>query len=77
ARSSADYDPAMQLEGLGSDVASPTEAASRDEAILAVLRPDQRAAYEADRQRRRDAAAKNLEAIGIKPDQGAFEALGR
>ena len=79
ARSSDDYDPAMQLAGLGSDAAPLTEGVSRDEAILAVLRPDQREAYEADRQRRRTEAAKNLEAIGIKPpaDLGVLEGLGR
>jgi len=79
ARSSADYDPAMQLEGLGSEGAALTEGVLRDEAILAVLRPDQRQAYEADRQRRRDEAAKNLESIGIKPpeDLGILEGLGR
>ena len=38
------------LSGFGANVRLvPTDAASRDEAILAVLRPDQRAAYEADR----------------------------
>jgi len=79
ARSSRDYDPAMQLEGLGSEAAALDEGGSRDEAILAVLRPDQRAAYEADRQRRRTEAAQNLEALGIKPpaDLGALEGLGR
>jgi hypothetical protein len=79
ARSSDDYDPAMQLEGLGSEAPALTEGVARDEAILAVLRPDQREAYEADRQRRRDEAAKNLEAIGIKPpaDLGVLEGGGR
>jgi hypothetical protein len=79
ARSSDNYDPAMQLEGLGTDEAALAEGASRDEAILAVLRPDQRQAYEADRQRRRDEAAKNLEAMGLKPpaDLGVLEGLGR
>ena len=33
--------------------------------MLSVLRPEQRAAYEAERQRRRDEAAKNMEAIGL------------
>lgn len=79
ARSSPDYDPAMRLEGLGSDAAALTEGGSRDEAILAVLRPDQRAAYEADRQRRRTEAARNLESLGIKPpaDLGALEGMGQ
>ena len=33
--------------------------------MLAVLRPDQRAAYEAERQRRRDEAAKDLQSVGL------------
>lgn len=79
ARSSADYDPAMQFEGLGSDAGVLSDGTSRDEAILAVLRPDQREAWEADRRRRREAAARNFEAMGLKaPDNlGIFERLGR
>ena len=76
ARSSDDYDPAMKLEGLESDAV--LEGSSRDEAIMEVLTPEQKVLYEADRQRRREAAAKGLEAIGIKPpsDPAALDALG-
>lgn len=79
ARSSRDYDPAMQLEGLRSEAGSLAEGDSRDEAILAVLRPDQRASYEADRQRRRQEAAQGFEALGLKPpaDLGRTEGTGR
>jgi hypothetical protein len=76
ARSSDDYDPAMQLEGLESDAV--LEGSSRDEAIMEVLTPEQKVLFEADRQRRREAASKGLEAIGIKPpsDPAALDALG-
>jgi hypothetical protein len=76
ARSSDDYDPAMKLEGLESDAV--LEGSSRDEAIMEVLTPEQKVLYEADRQQRREAAAKGLEAIGIKPpsDPAALDALG-
>lgn len=79
ARSSRDYDPTMQLEGIGADPNPLAEGESRDEAILAVLRPDQRAAYEADRQRRRDERTKNLESLGLKlpADLNGFEPPGR
>lgn len=74
ARNSRDYDPAMQLEGAGGQIAS-TPGGGRDEAMLAVLRPEQRQAYEAERQRRRDEAAKDLEAIGLTlpPTWDAFD----
>lgn len=64
ARSSRDYDPGMGVEGLPGDVAAlPGE--SRQEAMLSVLRPDQREAYEAARKLRREEAAKDLEAVGL------------
>ena len=64
ARTSRDYDPAMRLEGVGGEIGT-TAGLSRQDAMLAVLRPEQRAAYEAERQRRREEAAKDLEAIGL------------
>jgi len=70
ARSSPDYDPAMQLEGLGTDAGPLAEGDSRDQAILAVLRPEQQERYEADRQRRQAEAAQRFEAMGIKPPAG-------
>ena len=64
ARSSRDYDPGMQLEGIGGDIAS-TPGGGRQGAMLSVLRPDQREAYEAERQHRRDEAAKELGEVGL------------
>jgi hypothetical protein len=64
ARSSKDYDPQMVLEGVSGPIsAAPT--GNPQEAMLAVLRPEQRAAYEAEQKRRREEAAKDLEAIGL------------
>lgn len=64
ARSSRDYDPGMKLEGITGDIGA-TPAGDRQAAMLAVLRPDQREVYEADRQKRRDEAAKDAAAIGL------------
>lgn len=64
ARGSRDYDPAMKLEGVGGEIA-PTPAGDRQAAMLSVLRPEQRAVWEAERQRRREEAAKDLEAVGM------------
>jgi hypothetical protein len=55
----------MGLEGAaGGNIAASPAGTGRD-AVLSVLRPDQRAAYEAERQRRREEAAKDMEAIGL------------
>jgi hypothetical protein len=64
ARSSADYDPAMKLEGIGGDLSGKPAANSR-EAMLEVLRPDQRAAYETERQKQYDEASKNAAVLGL------------
>ncbi len=64
ARNSRDYDPTMQLEGIAGPIGA-TPGGNRQEAILSVLRPEQQQAYEAERQRRRDEAARELEAIGL------------
>lgn len=65
ARSSRDYDPAMKLEGVTGDITTPATTANRKDAMLAILRPEQRAAYQAEQQRQRDQAAKNMEAMGM------------
>lgn len=65
ARSSADYDPAMKLEGSGGEIGA-TPGGDVRRAMLEVLRPDQRAAYEAERQRRYEEAAKDAAAVGLK-----------
>jgi hypothetical protein len=68
-RGSRDYDPAMVPEGARGAIGA-TPAGDRQAALLAVLRPDQRAAYEAESQRRRAEAAKNMEAVGLALPQG-------
>lgn len=65
ARGAKDFDPGMSFEGLGTDTAPLATGRSKQDAILAVLRPDQKAAYEAEREKRREAARKDLEEIGL------------
>lgn len=64
ARGSRDYDPSMALDGIRGEIGA-TPGGDRQAAMLSVLRPDQRAAYEAERQRRRDEASKEMESIGL------------
>lgn len=64
ARSSKDYDPAMVLEGVSAGTAA-APGTNRQEAILSVLSADQRSAYEIERQRRYEEAAKDMRAIGL------------
>lgn len=66
ARSSQDYDPEMQFEGLTSDTTPLTAGQSRKEAILSVLNPGQRATYEAYQDEQRAEAAADLREIGLK-----------
>jgi hypothetical protein len=63
ARGSKEYDPRMVLDGVAGDATG--GSGNVNERVLSVLRPDQRAAYEVERQRRREEAAKDLEAIGL------------
>jgi hypothetical protein len=65
ARGAQDFDPAMQFEGLGTDTGALSSGKSKQEAILAVLRPEQRQAYEEERARKRIEAQKDMEAIGL------------
>lgn len=75
ARGSQDFDPSMQFDGLGNDRAALAPGQSRDEAILAVLRPDQRERYEAHRNERRQQAEAEMSEIGLKlpADWDVFE----
>ncbi len=75
ARKSRDYDPAMKLEG-GAGAIGASPSGNTAEAVLSVLRPDQRELYQADAKRRRDAAAKDLQAIGLSLPENSdpFEA---
>jgi hypothetical protein len=64
ARNSKEYDPRMVLDGSTPQIgAAPT--GNTNEAILSVLRADQRAAYEIEMQRRREEAEKDMAAIGL------------
>jgi hypothetical protein len=64
ARGSPDYDPSMRLEGARGEIGVVPSENSRD-AMLAVLRPEQRAIYDAERKRRREEAEKDLASIGL------------
>lgn len=64
ARGSRDFDPAMGLEGAGGAIPETNGGTSR-EAMLSVLRPEQREAYEAEQQRRYEEARKDMAAIGL------------
>ena len=69
ARSSRDYVPEMKLEGVGGEIAAVPQGKPRD-AILAVLRPEQRAEYEQERAQRTEAARKEAAAIGLTLPEG-------
>ncbi len=64
ARNSPDYDSSIKLEGSSGDIGN-LPAGSPEAATLAVLKPEQRAAYEAERQRRREEAEKDMKSIGL------------
>ncbi len=67
AQSSPDYDPSIRLEGATGEI-TPTGLKPRD-ALLTILRPDQRAAYEDARQRRFEEISHEMSALGISlPD---------
>jgi hypothetical protein len=67
ARSSKDFDPSMQIEGVSTD-ADP--GSDRNAAIMDVLRPDQRDAYTAWREERTARARREFEEIGLKMPEG-------
>jgi hypothetical protein len=64
ARNSRDYDPAMKLEGGAGEIGAAPAGDTR-QAMLSILRPDQRTAYEAEQERRREETRKDMEAIGL------------
>lgn len=66
ARSSPEFDPAMQFEGLSGETTPLTAGQSRDEAIMEVLRPEQRQRYEEHRIQRRTEAQKEFTDMGIR-----------
>jgi hypothetical protein len=66
ARSSRDFDPSMQFEGLSADTTPLPPGESRDQAIRALLRPEQRQKYEEKSLTRRIEAEKDLREMGLK-----------
>ncbi len=68
ARSSRDYDPAMRMEGETGTI--PGTSATGWQGALSVLRPDQRSALEAERERRRVEAEKDLQELGLALPEG-------
>ncbi len=69
ARSSMDFDPQMQLEGVISE-AAPAAITDRDAAITAVLRPDQQASYDDWRAERRARTEQEMAELGLKMPEG-------
>lgn len=69
ARGSRDFDPSMQFEGLGDDAGAVSGKSGQD-AILSVLTPAQRDAYQVDRQQKQDAARKEMESMGLSLPDG-------
>jgi len=63
ARGARDYDPAMQFEGMGTNTT--LSGKSKQDAILSVLRPEQRESYEAARQKQRVETEKELGSMGL------------
>ncbi len=69
ARSSRDFDPQMQLEGVSAD-SPPTSADSRNADIRNVLRPDQQATYDNWRAEQRTHSEQEAAEIGLKIPEG-------
>ena len=64
ARTSRDYDPALKLEGgVGEIGAAP--GGNKQQAVLSILRPEQRTAFQEEMNHRREQAQKDIEAIGL------------
>jgi len=65
ARNSRDYDPSMQFDGVDQNAVSSLPTGNPRDAVLSILRPDQRQAYETHQQERRAEAARELGEIGL------------
>ncbi len=65
AQTSSDYDPQMQFEGLQEGVNPLAQGMSSEQAMMSVLRPDQKQAYEEHRQKRLQEAQEEAAAIGL------------
>lgn len=76
ARGAHDFEPGMSFEGLGTDTAPLATGASRNDALMKILKPEQRATYQAELDRRREDARKNLAEMGLSlPDGANFDPL--
>jgi hypothetical protein len=64
ARGSRDYDSSMALEGPQGQIPV-TQGGDTHTAMLATLRPEQRAAYDAELKRRREVAVKDSASLGL------------
>jgi hypothetical protein len=64
AQSSPDYDASIRLEGATGEIA-PANLHPRD-ALKSVLRPDQLAIYEADRERRSAEVSREMNELGVQ-----------
>ena len=69
ARSSRDFDPQMQLEGVATD-APPTSADTRNDDIRNVLRPDQQATYDNWHAEQRARSEEEAAELGLKLPEG-------
>ena len=64
ARGAKDYDSSMIFEGANGPVTGVPDGNPK-EAMLSILTPDQRAAYDAEMRRRREAAEKEMNTVGL------------
>lgn len=74
-RGSANYDPEMQLEGIGNDTGALAVGSSREEAIQAVLTTEQQQAYNNHFYQRRHKEERELQAVGLSlpPDWDLYD----
>lgn len=66
ARGSADFDPAMRIEGLSGEVSPIPGGQDREDAVMAILRPEQVATYQETVERRRTEAEEGMRAVGLR-----------
>jgi hypothetical protein len=65
AQTSRHYDPQMQFDGLQEGLQPAAQGMSSEQAMMSVLRPEQRQAYDAHRQQRLQKAQEEAAAIGL------------
>ncbi len=65
AQTSPHYDPQMSFDGLQDGGTPAAQGMSQEQAMLSVLRPEQRQAYESHRENRQQAAREDAAAIGL------------